>query len=217
MKFRKPAIAAWSLMLVFGLCALGACSPATPSTSSTATDPASSQPADGVEASTTEADATETMAFTWSPESDCAMCHQADTDSFDDASCPASQHADMKDQCMSCHDDPNMERAHSKVEIGDTKKKATLKRTAVTRESCTTSCHDQAELTEKGAAATVLTDKNGLTVNPHELPAHEEHEGITCASCHKLHTSDSPEEAAPAVCLNCHHANVYECNTCHAH
>ena len=112
------------------------------------------------------------------------MCHQADTDSFDDASCPASQHADMKDQCMSCHDDPNMERAHSKVEIGDTKKKATLKRTAVTRESCTTSCHDQAELTEKGAAATVLTDKNGLTVNPHELPAHEEHERIVPQAAH---------------------------------
>lgn len=214
MKLRKPLITVCTAALVASLCALAACSP-TPSSSAPATDTQAenSQQAD---ASNTDANA-EAVAFSWSPESDCAMCHQADADSFDDSSCPASQHAAMKDQCMTCHDDPNMERAHSKVELGDEKKKATLKRTVVSRESCTTGCHDQAELTEKGAATTALTDKNGLTVNPHELPAHEDHESITCSSCHKLHTADSPEEAAAAVCLNCHHANVYECNTCHAH
>lgn len=155
-------------------------------------------------------------AFTWTAESDCGTCHDNDVASFDDASCPASQHVDMRDQCMTCHNDPAMEKAHEKVTLDSEKKKATLKRTAVARETCL-SCHDAAELAAATSESTALTDKNGTTVNPHDLPANEDHESMNCSSCHKLHTADAPGEAAQATCKNCHHAEVYECGTCHDH
>lgn len=173
-----------------------------------------------VNGSTTDVGGTtvEGASFTWSAEADCGTCHDGDLASFDDANCPASMHNNLKDQCMTCHDDPNMERAHAKVTLESEKKKATLKRTVVSRESCLASgCHDVAELATATADVTVLTDKNGTTVNPHDLPESEDHSSVTCSSCHKLHTSDAPAEVAPATCRNCHHADVYECNTCHNH
>lgn len=117
---------------------------------------------------------------------------------------------------MTCHNDPAMEKAHEKVTLDSKKKKATLKRTVVARETCL-SCHDNSELASATAESAALTDKNGTTVNPHDLPVNNDHEGINCSSCHKLHTSDQPVETAQATCRNCHHAEVYECGTCHDH
>ncbi|MEY8341580.1 hypothetical protein [Adlercreutzia muris] len=185
--------------------ALGACAP-------------QAAPTDGEPAAVESEGTAEAAAFTWSVDSDCGTCHGDDVASFDDASCPASQHAAMKDQCMTCHNDPNMERAHAKVTLDSEKKKATLKRTVVARDTCLASgCHDMTEIAADTADVTVLTDKNGTTVNPHDLPESEDHASINCSSCHKLHTADTPAEAAPATCRNCHHADVYECNTCHDH
>lgn len=65
------------------------------------------------------------------------------------------------------------------------------------------------------AACTVLTDENGTTVNPHDLPAVEDHASITCVTCHKGHSSDTIEESAVKACALCHHENVFECYTCH--
>ena len=155
--------------------------------------------------------------FAWSKDSDCTTCHETDVASFDDAACAASQHVSMKSECLTCHDDvAGLEDAHKKVTLESQKKKATLKKTEVSEDICLT-CHDKAELAVATAASTALTDKNGLTVNPHDLPANDDHAeaGTTCSSCHKLHTSESATETASAVCRNCHHADVYECNTCH--
>lgn len=65
------------------------------------------------------------------------------------------------------------------------------------------------------AACTVLTDENGTTVNPHDLPAVEDHASITCVTCHKGHSDDTIEESAVKACALCHHENVFECYTCH--
>ena len=156
--------------------------------------------------------------FAWSQDSASATCHETDVASFDDAACAASQHSNLKDKCLTCHDDiAGLEDAHKNVTLDSKKKKATLKKTEVSEAVCLT-CHDKAELAEATAASTALTDKNGLTVNPHDLPVNDDHAAsdTTCSSCHKLHASESATETAPGVCRNCHHADVYECNTCHA-
>ena len=78
-------------------------------------------------------------------------------------------------------------------------------------------CHGtMEELAEATADSTVLTDKNGLTVNPHALP--EGHYGnmVTCGKCHKMHDTKDTEVSATNACLGCHHDNVYECGTCHS-
>lgn len=81
---------------------------------------------------------------------------------------------------------------------------------------CTT-CHNLDDVKAATEDSTVLTDINGTVVNPHDLPAIEDHAGITCASCHKTHeVSESTEKSAKRTCASCHHADVYECYTCHA-
>lgn len=158
-----------------------------------------------------------TVDFTWTPEVDCSGCHENDVESFDDPLCVASKHADMKSQCLSCHnDEAGLEKAHAKVSLDSVKKKATLKKTDVSESICLT-CHDKAELAVATAGSAVLTDSNGLVVNPHDIPANDDHAKaeIACASCHKVHGTQGSEEVAPGVCLNCHHHDVYECNTCH--
>ena len=96
------------------------------------------------------------------------------------------------------------------------KKKQTLKKTEVPEAACV-GCHDKEDLVAATSSSMVLTDKNGLTVNPHDLPVNDDHtaKGLTCASCHKIHADEPSAEVAPGICLNCHHADVYECNTCH--
>lgn len=79
------------------------------------------------------------------------------------------------------------------------------------------SCHALEDIQAATADSTVLTDTNGTVVNPHDLPAIDDHAGITCASCHKSHeVSESTEKSAKRTCASCHHADVYECYTCHA-
>ena len=65
------------------------------------------------------------------------------------------------------------------------------------------------------AASTALTDENGTVVNPHDLPAVEDHASLTCVSCHKGHADDTIEESAMKACVLCHHESVFECYTCH--
>lgn len=77
------------------------------------------------------------------------------------------------------------------------------------------SCHDAEELKVKTVDSTVLVDAKGKTVNPHDLPSNEDHASIQCTNCHTEHSAESAVEKAPKECLSCHHAGVYECNTCH--
>ena len=63
----------------------------------------------------------------------------------------------------------------------------------------------------------MLTDKNGTTANPHDLPQNADHTNadLACATCHKLHGEDPIEQTALKACIDCHHAEVFECGTCH--
>ena len=80
--------------------------------------------------------------------------------------------------------------------------------TAPTREAA-------ARLVEEVKASTALTDDQGTTVNPHDLPQSASHDTLTCGSCHTMHDEKPLEETAAAACTQCHHQNVYECYTCH--
>lgn len=153
-------------------------------------------------------------ALEWSADSDCAMCHEAEGASMADAACEVSQsHGGLT--CVSCHTDTSaLESVHAEVDAADYKAPKKLSDTEVASEACE-ACHDAADLAQKTAALELLTDKNGKTVNPHDMPETEQHESITCSSCHDMHSESEPSTDAPAVCASCHHANVYECYTCH--
>lgn len=80
-----------------------------------------------------------------------------------------------------------------------------------------TSCHGLDDVREATRNSAVLTDANGTVVNPHDLPEVAEHDGIACTGCHKTHeVAENTVKNAVRVCAGCHHADVYECYTCHA-
>ena len=118
-------------------------------------------------------------------------------------------------QCVICHDDEEgLVKAHAKVTVDSTKVAKRLKKTEVAAETCL-ACHEATYSAEATAESTALTDTNGTVVNPHDLPESENHSGIACASCHSMHTTDNIATTAAQTCTKCHHANVYECGTCH--
>lgn len=152
--------------------------------------------------------------FNWSETSDCSMCHAKEEASFQDSTCGAFQHADVT--CAECHTDAS---ALASAHAGATAEKAAraaLKATAVDQATCE-SCHAMDEVAAATAGVTLLTDTNGTVVNPHELSESPDHEQITCTSCHQEHVSGANiEKKAQRACANCHHADVYECYTCHS-
>lgn len=153
--------------------------------------------------------------FTFSDDADCAVCHETESSSTTNASCPASNHAAQT--CIDCHNDTGgLTAAHEGVAYGDKPAKR-LKSTVVEEATCLAeACHGSYEaLAEKTASSTVLTDKNSVVVNPHALPENEDHDTIDCGSCHSMHASDDISETAQKACLGCHHMSIYECNTCH--
>ena len=80
-----------------------------------------------------------------------------------------------------------------------------------------TPCHATEDLVAATAECTALTDNNGTVVNPHDLPAVADHEGLACSSCHKKHDIGTGiDKTAQRSCVSCHHAYVYDCFTCHA-
>ena len=139
--------------------------------------------------------------------------------------------------CLGCHGDGMI--AAPQVAADDTAsdadteanakdEKATDTATATTKDAANDAQANDADTTSEDeeviphealiaatATSTVLTDEHGTTVNPHDLPAVEDHASITCVSCHKGHTSDTIEESAMKACILCHHENIFECYTCH--
>lgn len=153
-------------------------------------------------------------AVAWSADSDCASCHAEESAAAADAATGSGFHAGQGVTCASCHADEAMGEVHA--DYATARPPSELRKTEVQPETCLTSgCHDQAQLKEKTAAATVLTDNNGMTVNPHDLPVNEDHASVTCVMCHEMHGSDPVEEVAPQKCLGCHHKGTYECGSCH--
>ena len=154
----------------------------------------------------------------WSEASDCESCHVAQVASGSDSKCGFAAHLAESAACGSCHknSDGKLAKGHENYAFADQPVK--LKRSAVADASCTSvGCHDDAKpRIEATEGLTLLTDSNGTTVNPHDLPATRTHlETDVCSSCHKMHRDSSPEELAPALCIGCHHQDVYECGTCH--
>jgi hypothetical protein len=119
-------------------------------------------------------------------------------------------------ECAQCHSDEAALTAAHKNKTSSSKQPTRLKKTAVSEDVCL-SCHDTASLAAATIGSAILTDGDGTTVNPHGLPATENHvENITCSSCHKMHgeTTGVADEAVKA-CKSCHHTGIYTCGTCH--
>lgn len=152
--------------------------------------------------------------FSWSEDADCGVCHTKEQASFEDQTCGAFLHADMT--CTQCHADASALAGVHEGATAEKAAKAALKTTSVDASVCE-SCHAVEDVAAATADVTVLTDENGTVVNPHALTASEDHEQIVCTSCHQEHASGaSIEKKAQRACASCHHANVYECYTCHS-
>jgi hypothetical protein len=166
--------------------------------------------------SVARADASATS-FEWSEDADCATCHTVESHSFEDSASIASLHGTLT--CLQCHDDAaTLSTIHEGVTTEDWAPKR-LKLTAVSEDTCI-SCHISDDLVAATSASTVLTDLNGTTVNQHQLPVTESgvHQEIICADCHEMHADAAAiDKEAQDYCVSCHHADVYECYTCHEH
>ncbi len=173
-----------------------------------------------------QAPGNEAVDHDWSADSDCGSCHTVQAASLEDEKCQIAKggvHATL--DCIACHDDTKgLEKAHDGMtqrRIDRLSKLDRLKVTQVSQEVCV-SCHavnDDGVLVDqnkKPVPGGVLTDSEGNEVDAHNLPQVEHHEAIVCGNCHTMHSTETTVETAEQFCLSCHHANVYECQTCHA-
>lgn len=130
----------------------------------------------------------------------------------------AAMHAtDLGFDCFTCHSDAKgLEEAHDAKKLNSGKEARRLKKTEVSSEFCQ-GCHDQEALVEATADYPGLVDKGGLVVNPHDLPQNDSHDGLDCVSCHAAHPEEGAaiQDQAMNQCISCHHAEVFECGTCH--
>lgn len=184
--------------------------------------------------------ADDTQASEFSMDLDCLACHQPEAGSAENADTLLGYHGELGQSidCVVCHDDEKgLAKAHEKMDSGRTAKR--LRHSDMTNDGCV-SCHNQDDLAEATEGCTVLTDINGAVANPHDLPENDDHATILCVDCHEVHvdaavpaeedeeTEDTVDGAAAGdvflssadalaqeTCLSCHHAEVYECGTCH--
>ncbi|MGV8083532.1 MAG: cytochrome c3 family protein [Coriobacteriia bacterium] len=146
----------------------------------------------------------------WSLKSDCKKCHadHAGTQQEGAASIGAVPHPSTA--CSDCHnDEANLSKAHANATKAPSDE---IDGVEISKEVCLT-CHGSyAALAEKTKDSTALTDKNGLSVNPHAIPVNETHEtDPECSNCHSVHGQRDPKQ----YCIGCHHQDVFECMTCH--
>lgn len=182
------------------LCTLGACAP-TGTTSVSGSEGGSQENA--------------SESLEWDSDSACETCHSDQAESMTNPACLVSSHPDNK--CIDCHAvDDALTSVHEGVSADDDVPKR-LKKTKVDESQCET-CHSAEEIAAATADTTVLTDSNQTVVNPHDLPDVADHDEIQCADCHTFHEEgglDLTDDNAKRLCGSCHHANVYECHTCH--
>lgn len=180
-----------------------------------------------------EEPANATINAPWSAESDCASCHASEAESASDSTTAYSSHTilDNARNCIDCHNDEGglLSTAHESYLDEKAKLPKKLKETSVVDATCIAiGCHSVDELLAKTSDdSLMLVDSEGTTVNPHSMLTDEKHAfggeagaDIRCATCHKLHETESAEafaiaETAQARCKSCHHADVYQCGTCH--
>lgn len=151
----------------------------------------------------------------WTTETDCSTCHADEASSRQDAACTASKHTSL--QCADCHTDTATLAKQHEGASSDDRMPLRLKQTTVEASVCL-SCHDQDEIAAESSSCTALSDAQGTTVNPHELPETDTHGQIACTDCHSMHEEQTDLQGdAKAYCMSCHHADVFECYTCHEH
>lgn len=115
--------------------------------------------------------------------------------------------------CTGCHvESEGLDKAHAKLNSGKEAKR--LKKSEVESAVCVT-CHQTDVLAEATTNYQGVVDNNGTVVNPHALPETESHESVNCTDCHQVHSGKSITDTAMTTCTSCHHAAVFECNTCH--
>jgi hypothetical protein len=195
-----------ALVLAMAACLGLGCKPA-------ASTGASTEHGASVASGKTSSDDNLAVALEWSKDADCSICHTTEYESRTDQNTQAVSHANL--ECMKCHtDDTKLAKAHKGAST-ESKAPGMLKRTQMDPEVCG-SCHRADELAATTANRDALVDDKGTVVNPHALPASEQHDTIGCGSCHKMHKdSSSMTNNAKAACASCHHAGVFECHTCH--
>ena len=160
---------------------------------------------------------TEDVQVDWSLSTDCVTCHVAEKATMVEGASGAHAHVQQAQAtCATCHvDEAKLAKAHEGKTATDPMPKK-LKTTTVDTETCQSSgCHDltEDEMLALTAGNTGLIDSKGTQVSPHNvIGLTSGHADITCSSCHNMH--DEKMDAA-ALCVTCHHAGVYECNTCH--
>lgn len=161
------------------------------------------------------ATADDEASFELTEESDCSACHEAEVESRSDTNCLAGDpaHADLV--CTDCHVlDNDLKKVHSGLDA-DSKPGDELKRTTVANDTCL-ACHDMNQVIANTPEDAYLVDKNGTKVNPHEVQnLGGSHADTACTSCHVVHKDAVASETAYSYCLSCHHAEVFECGTCH--
>ena len=123
--------------------------------------------------------------------------------------------------CTTCHSDTTtLTEVHENADETKAKNVKRLKKSKVDESHCL-SCHGTwEELASLTSESTVLTDTEGLVVNPHETTTtHNQtnaHKDIMCSSCHVMHEEKDAKEVAPSECRSCHHmGNYVACSTCH--
>lgn len=175
----------------------------------------------GVAHGATKSDSTKTSdATAWSMESDCASCHTIQPESTDDPNCLIATHAAFS--CTDCHsDEKGLAKAHKKAKPEKADKVKKLRKSVIDTELCLT-CHGPADKLAETTddEALLLADREGTAVNPHAVPANEDHaEAVTCAECHSMHApvdeKATTRDVAQELCISCHHDNVFSCHTCH--
>lgn len=149
----------------------------------------------------------------WGKDADCASCHVETEIAVEGSSGVAGFHITKGlADCFACHvDDDALSEVH---ETADAVPPSKLKHTSVDASICE-ACHSKEEVATATEGSTVLVDENGTVVNPHFLPESDDHDALTCLSCHSGHEEMTLEKAARSACTSCHHDNVYECHTCH--
>lgn len=197
-----------SLAFVLCIAGLAACAPQSAGQSTGS---------NGTESGQSTSENTSAVDFEWSVGSDCTTCHTNQAESLGNAECLAGAHGTSLVECATCHNtESELTSIHATATADKAAKLKRLRQTAVSNETCLTSgCHDLAETAQKTASLDLLTDDNGRTVNPHDLPENEDHATILCADCHTAHEAQVTADNAPETCKSCHHKNVYECGTCH--
>jgi hypothetical protein len=131
-----------------------------------------------------------------------------------DATMLANKHTVLGFKCLDCHNTADLQVSHKNV-TSSTK----VPPTTYPQAFCL-KCHGTyADLAKLTINFKGLKDANGTVVNPHALPVNDSHttgKVTECSNCHTVHAGASDATtSAFNYCLGCHHAQVFECGTCH--